>query len=100
MRFRLVAACSRSPSRVLPASGRRRQHELTRSSFAIAAPGAAIARLRSHSIVVVVAVHHVAAAREPGDDNQRNPGAVAEEIKRLKEPRIPVTAALVEGNEE
>src|ERR1700730_1352075 len=50
--------------------------------------------------MVVVTVHDLAAAREGGDDNQRNPGAIAEEIERLKESRVEVTAALVKGNQE
>src|ERR1700730_6086049 len=50
--------------------------------------------------MVVITVYDLAAARERGDDNQRNAGAVTEEIERLKESRIPVTAALVKGDHE
>src|SRR5215468_6900097 len=50
--------------------------------------------------MVVITVHDLAAAGEGRDHKQRNPGAVSEEIERLKEPRIPVTAALVKGDHE
>src|SRR5215468_8552036 len=50
--------------------------------------------------MIVVTVYDLAAARELRDHGQRNAGAVAEEIERLKEPRIEVTAALVEGHQE
>src|SRR6202030_613491 len=50
--------------------------------------------------MVVVTVYDLAAAREGGDDNQRNPGAITEEIERLQESRIEVTATLVKGNQE
>src|SRR6516164_3631366 len=50
--------------------------------------------------MIVVTVYDLAAARELRDHGQRNAGAVAEEIERLKEPRIEVTAALVKGHQE
>src|ERR1700739_1843092 len=50
--------------------------------------------------MVVIAMYDLAAARERRDDNQGNTRAVAEEIERLEEPRIEITAALVKGNEE
>src|SRR5260370_9694882 len=50
--------------------------------------------------MVVITVDHLAAAGEGRDHKQRNAGAVAEEIERLNEPRIPVTAALVKRNHE
>src|SRR5258707_7910821 len=50
--------------------------------------------------MVVITVPDLAAAGEGRDHNQRNTGAVAEEIERLKEPRIPVTTALVKGDDE
>src|SRR5215831_5643634 len=50
--------------------------------------------------MVVVAVHNRAATSTRRHHNQGNAGTVAQEIERLKEPRIPVTAALVKGNEE
>src|SRR5262245_44769887 len=50
--------------------------------------------------MVPVAVDDFSALRVLRDDHEGNPRTVAEEVDRLKEPRIPVTAALIESDED
>src|SRR5271167_2174069 len=50
--------------------------------------------------VVGIAVVHVAAGGEGGNDEQRNAGAIAEEVERLHVTGIIVATALIEGDED
>src|SRR5437660_1147676 len=50
--------------------------------------------------MVGVAVAHVSALREWGDDDQGNPCSVAKEIERLNVSGVPVAAAFVESYED
>jgi hypothetical protein len=50
--------------------------------------------------VVAVVVINVPSLREGGYDNQRDPGAVTEEVERLHIAGVTVAAALIEGDED
>src|SRR3954452_22383235 len=49
--------------------------------------------------VIAVAVVNLAAGRIGRENQQRNPRPVAEEVERLDEARVPVTAGFVESDE-
>src|SRR5712671_2178136 len=53
-----------------------------------------------HGCMVIIGVVHPAASCEGRYRNHWNTGAVAEEVERLKESRIPVAAALVERDQQ